>query len=88
MLLSGSIDNWMQYRQLAGMEAQRLLQTEEIEHAVILVEKLGGSVTYPKNGLLYHDYVVTALGHQRRFTHATDMVQWVIRYIVPKVLST
>jgi curved DNA-binding protein CbpA len=79
-------------RELARDAAKTLLRTKYVSDAIALVEKLGGTVRSKKAGLvpLFGNYelVVSVLGEDHTFGSEWAVAQWVIKTIVPKVLSS
>jgi len=70
--------------------ARRVAATEYVEDGEALVKQLGGTVVYQEPGLFStreEKIIVRIFGQEHSFESAYDMVQWIIREVVPKVMS-
>jgi hypothetical protein len=64
--------------------------TEYVEDGEALIKQLGATVVYQEPGLFStgeEKIIVPIFGQEHSFESAYDMVQWIIREVVPKVMS-
>jgi hypothetical protein len=68
--------------------AKTLLKRRYVKDARELIAELGGTVTYEKRSIFkWGMIVVTVAGVRRTFDDEHDMARWVIKSVVPEVLS-
>jgi hypothetical protein len=67
--------------------ARRVAATGYVDDAEAFIKQLGGSVAYQELGEIFtHEKItVDVLGEEHSFESKYDMVQWVIKELVPKV---
>lgn len=75
--------------QTASGWARRVAATGYVEDGEALIKQLGGSVVYQESGeILTHEKImVRVFDEERQFENMHDMVQWIIKDVVPRVTS-
>jgi hypothetical protein len=67
-----------------------VVATGFIEDGEALIKQLGGTIVYPESGAFStpeEKIIVCVFGQEHSFERQYDMVQWIIKEVVPKVMS-
>jgi hypothetical protein len=75
--------------QTAAGWARRVAATGYVDDGETLIKQLGGSVFYQELGEIFTDEKITVrvFDEEHSFESKYDMVQWIIKDLVPKVLA-
>lgn len=73
--------------QTASDLARKVAETQYIDDGEALIKHLGGSVVYQESGEVFTQEKITVrvFGEEHSFESKYDMVQWIIKDVVPKV---
>jgi hypothetical protein len=75
--------------QTASDWARRVAVTGYVDDGEALIKQLGGTVVYEAIGKVFATthVAVRVFGEERSFESSHDMVQWIVRDVVPRVIS-
>jgi hypothetical protein len=78
------------YPQTVADWARRVVATGYVDDGETLIKQLGGSVVYQDFGEIFtHEKITVRLpGEEHSFESKYDMVQWIVKDLVPKVLAS